>query len=330
MPSPTSSEGAVTILWNEGTVGEWASLFARVPRSTLPQCFAYAGAMGRTHGFVPRLGLIRRDGTPIGIVQLLERRTLRLFHQRQIHRGPLWLDGIEPDLATQEAVFHVLRRACPNNPLSRASLLPELAAGPEAEAMLRRCGFRRFGPGYRTVWLDLSLGEEDLRAAMARDWRQRLKGAEKAGLVIDLDWEAKNLPWLMKQEHEQAQTKQFRPMTGALAVRIRNGLLKGGGKGDGVLMVAALESRSNRAAPAASALFYMHGGSATYQVGWSSESGRKSGAMRLVLWRAALALKARGVGWLDLGGINPDSAPGVTEFKLGTGGQAVESVGLFR
>ncbi|MDQ2103583.1 lipid II:glycine glycyltransferase FemX [Azospirillum isscasi] len=336
MPSPIPSEGAVTILWNEGTVGEWASFFARIPRSTLPQCFAYAGAMGRTHGFVPRLGLIRRDGAPIGLVQLLERRMFRLFHQRQIHRGPLWLDGVEPDLATQEAAFRLLRRACPDNPLNRASLLPELAAGPEADGMLRRCGFRRFGPGYRTVWLDLSRGEEELRAAMARDWRQRLKGAEKAGLVIDLDWEAKNLPWLMKQEHEQALTKQFRPMTGALAVRIRNALVKGGaGKGDGVLMAAALEGRSNDARskdakPAASALFYIHGGSATYQIGWSSDSGRKSGAMRLVLWRAALALKARGVGWLDLGGINPDSAPGVTEFKLGTGGQAVESVGLYR
>ena len=34
--------------------------------------------------------------------------------------------------------------------------------------------------------------------------------------------------------------------------------------------------------------------------------------------------------WLDLGGINPDTAPGVTEFKLGTGGEASESVGLFR
>lgn len=335
MPSPASSEDSVTILWNEGTMGEWASLFARVSRSTLPQCFAYAGAMGRTHGFVPRLGLIRRDGAPIGLVQLLERRMLRLFHQRQIHRGPLWLDGVEPDMATQEAVFRLLRRACPDNPLNRANLLPELAAGPEAEEMLRRCGFRRFGPGYRTVWLDLSRGEEELRAAMARDWRQRLKGAEKAGLAIDLDWEAKNLPWLMKQEHEQALTKQFRPMTGALAVRIRNALVRGGakggvGKGDGVLMAAALEGRSGDAKPAASALFYIHGGSATYQIGWSSDSGRKSGAMRLVLWRAALALKARGVGWLDLGGINPDSAPGVTEFKLGTGGQATESVGLYR
>ena len=67
-----------------------------------------------------------------------------------------------------------------------------------------------------------------------------------------------------------------------------------------------------------------------HRPGWADEAGRKSGAMRLVLWRAVLALKARGVAWLDLGGINPENAPGVTEFKLGTGGQAVETAGLYR
>lgn len=316
------ADGLITIRWNEGTMGEWTSLFARVPRSTLPQCFAYAQAMGRTHGHVPRLGLISREGEPIGLVQILERRTIKIFHQRQMHRGPLWLDGVEPDLETLEATFRQLRRACPDNPLNRASLLPELAARPETEDMLRRCGFRRFGPGYRTVWLDLTRNEETLRAGLARDWRQRLKGAEKAGHAIDLDWEAKNLPWLMKQEHEQAVAKQFRPMTGPLAVRIRNALVKN----DGVLIAAALNGKD----PVASGLFYRHGTSATYQIGWAGEAGRKTGAMRLVLWRAALALKERGVKWLDLGGINPETAPGVTEFKLGTGGQAIETAGLYR
>lgn len=303
-------------------MGEWASLFARVPRATLPQGFAYAQAMGRTHGHVPRLGVISRDGTPIGIVQLLERRLLKIFHQRQMHRGPLWLDGQIPDLDTLEESFRLLRRACPDNPLARASLLPELPASPEMEAMLGRCGFRRFGPGYRTVWLDLSNSEEALRAGLARDWRQRLKAAEKSGLILDLDWEAKNLPWLMKQEHEQAVAKQFRPMTGPLAVRLRNASIKG----DGVLMVAALD----RKVAVACGLFFRHGQSATYQIGWSNEAGRKAGAMRLILWRAAQALKERGVRWLDLGGINPETAPGVTEFKLGSGGEAVETVGLFR
>ncbi len=30
---------AVTILWNEGTIGDWGRQHAAVPRSTLPQSF---------------------------------------------------------------------------------------------------------------------------------------------------------------------------------------------------------------------------------------------------------------------------------------------------
>lgn len=316
----------VSIDWNEGTIGEWDSLFARVPRSTLLQSFAYGRAMGRTYGHLPKLGLIRRDGAVIGLVQILERRILKLLHDRQLYRGPLWLDGVVPDADTLEATFRLLRKACPRSVLSRASLLPELPASPENEALLRRCGFHRHAPGYQTVWLDLTANEEALRARLARDWRQRLRGAEKAGLVLDVDWQAGNLPWLMKQEHEQAAGKGFRPMTGALAVRLRNALVKGGGAGDAALMVTALDKET----PVACGLFFRHGDTATSQISWANDQGRKSGAMRLVLWRAALALKERGLRTLDLGGINPTSAPGVTEFKLGTGGQAVETVGQYR
>lgn len=315
------TDEGVSILWNEGTMAEWSSLYGRVRRSTLPQSFAYAQAMGKTHGHVPRLGLIRRGGATIGLVQILERRFLKIFQQRQMHRGPLWLDGL-PEPAVLEETFRLLRKACPDNLLNRASLLPELPAGPQSEELLRRCGFRPFGPGYRTVWLDLARGEEDLRAGFARDWRQRLKGAEKSGLAMDMDWEAKNLPWLMKQEQEQALAKGFRPMTGRLAVRLRNALVKK----DGVLIATALD----RGAPVACALVYVHGAAATYQIGWANETGRKADAMRLVLWRTVQALKRRRVTSFDLGGINPESAPGVTEFKLGTGGDAIETVGLYR
>ena len=312
---------APRIVWNEGTMGEWSAAFARVARPNLMQSFGYAQAMGRTHGYVPRLGLIERAGEGLGLVQILERRHLKLFHERQLHRGPLWFGGV-PGEEVLEPVFRLLRKAVPNNPLNRASVLPELPAGPAMEALMARCGFTRMATGYRTVWLDLTKPPESLRAGFSTSWRQSLKSAERAGLTIDLDPEAKNLPWLMKQEHDQAAAKSFRAMTGPLAVRLRNALVKA----DGVMMVAALAGGE----PVASALFYGHGRAATYQVGWSNGTGRRTNAMRLVLWRAIQAWKDRGAVALDLGGINPDSAPGVTEFKTAMGGEAVETVGLYR
>lgn len=302
-------------------MGEWSAAFARVARPNLMQSFGYAQAMGRTHGYVPRLGLIERAGEGLGLVQILERRHLKLFHERQLHRGPLWFGGV-PGEEVLEPVFRLLRKAVPNNPLNRASVLPELPAGPAMEALMARCGFTRMATGYRTVWLDLTKPPESLRAGFSTSWRQSLKSAERAGLTIDLDPEAKNLPWLMKQEHDQAAAKSFRAMTGPLAVRLRNALVKA----DGVMMVAALAGGE----PVASALFYGHGRAATYQVGWSNGTGRRTNAMRLVLWRAIQAWKDRGAVALDLGGINPDSAPGVTEFKTAMGGEAVETVGLYR
>lgn len=312
---------SVRIVWNEGTMGDWSAHVRRVARPTLTQAFAYATAMAKTGGFVPRLGVIERDGTPLGIVQVLERRLLRLVEQRHLHRGPLWFDAVPP-MDTLAAVFGLLRRVCPHGLLSRASVLPELPAGPEMEAMLTACGFRRVGPGYRTVWLDLTRDEAALRAGLAANWRQQLRAASKAGLTIDIDPAARHLPWLMAQDEAQARERGFRSVSGPLAVRLRNALILG----DGVLLVRALVG----ADAVAAGLFFAHGTGATYQVGWSNEAGRKTNAMRLVLWEAMRSLKARGITALDLGGINPESAPGVSEFKLATGGEAVETVGLFR
>jgi hypothetical protein len=38
-----------------------------------------------------------------------------------------------------------------------------------------------------------------------------------------------------------------------------------------------------------------------------------------MLFHAALALRAEGVRWLDLGSVNTEDAPGLARFKLGTG-----------
>lgn len=311
----------VEIVWNQGTLAEWNGLYQAAPRATLPQCFAYADAMARERGYVPRLGRIEQGGRVVGLVQALERRSLKFFTQRHVHRGPLWLDGApSPDVA--EATMTWLRRACPRNPLNNLSFLPELPAGPENEALMARAGFRRIGPGYRTIWLDLTRPLDKLRGDWSTTARQRLKKAEKSGLVLDIDPKANNLPWLIAREQEQAKHKGFRPLSGRLAVRLRNALLAT----DGVMMISALLGGE----VVASALFYLHGTSATYQVGWAGDAGRDHHAMRLILWRAVETLKARGVAALDLGGINPDHAAGVTEFKTSLGGDAVETVGLYR
>ena len=40
-----------------------------------------------------------------------------------------------------------------------------------------------------------------------------------------------------------------------------------------------------------------------------------------MLARAAEALRAEGVAWLDLGSVDTEAAPGLARFKLGTGAE---------
>ncbi len=311
----------IRIVWNEGTMGEWGHHFLSIPHSTLPQSFAYAYAMGQTKGHVPRLGLILHGEEPIGLVQVLERTSMKLFRQAHIHRGPLWF-GEPPQDDAMEAVFRILRKTYPDTLFRRLSILPELPAGPAMDELMRRTGFRKTAPGYRTVWLDLKPAPEAIRTRFGGGWRKGLRAAEKANLVLDVDPEARNLPWLVRQDQRQAKNKHYRSASGKLLVRLRNALHQSGG----ILMITALSGKT----PVAAALLIVHGQAATYQVGWSNDAGRKTNAMRLVLWRAITELKKRGITSLDLGGINPEDAAGVTEFKLGLGGDVFETVGLFR
>ena len=80
---------------------------------------------------------------------------------------------------------------------------------------------------------------------------------------------------------------------------------------------------------AAAMLFLTHGAMATYHIGWSSDEGRKLGAHNLILWNAMLALKAKGITSLDLGGVNTGSGAGIARFKLGTGGELLKRSGTF-
>ena len=79
----------------------------------------------------------------------------------------------------------------------------------------------------------------------------------------------------------------------------------------------------------AAMMFLLHGSAATYQVGWSNDTGRQFNAHNLLLWHAIEALQQRGVRLLDLGGVNTQRSAGIARFKLGTGGRVLTLAGTY-
>ena len=70
-----------------------------------------------------------------------------------------------------------------------------------------------------------------------------------------------------------------------------------------------------------------HGTAATYLLGWNGEEGRRLKANHFLLWNAMMLLKKQGFRWFDLGGIDEDSTPGISDFKLGVNGERYALVG---
>ncbi|WP_119677674.1 lipid II:glycine glycyltransferase FemX [Indioceanicola profundi] len=324
MSTPSSSRSpSIRIVWDVGSVPEWYRLMKLTPRSTLTQGFGYAAAMLTTEKWSPRLGVIELEDQPIGLIVMMEKRFLGAVRVARLHRGPL----IRPEAAKSAvlaSVMQVLRQAYPTGLLRWTAIVPELPAGEETEAMLRWAGWRRDkGPGYRTVWLDLSRTEAELRAGLAQKWRNALNQAERVGLTVETDRDGSSLlPWLTERYMADKAAKGYRGPSPALLTRLRTAMHK---DGDILVMRATKDGQD-----AAGILMLGHGLAATYQVGWTGEIGRRTRAHNLLLWRAALELKAQGRHWLDLGGLLPDQAPGVTSFKRGMGGEEVELAGVWR
>jgi lipid II:glycine glycyltransferase (peptidoglycan interpeptide bridge formation enzyme) len=64
-------------------------------------------------------------------------------------------------------------------------------------------------------------------------------------------------------------------------------------------------------------------------MGWADEEGRQLNAHNALLWQAMAYLQELGVEQLDLGGVNTHDLPGISRFKLGTGGQAITLAGTY-
>ncbi|MBK5921450.1 hypothetical protein CCR80_10460 [Rhodothalassium salexigens] len=322
----------------------WAPLVERGPQP-LQQSWGYGAAVAAQGAAVERL-CVELDGRPVALAQTAGRRLAGgLVRLTLLMGGPAWIDP-EPDPAVQAAVVRHLRRAHPRFRRRFLVVQPDLADADAARRVMRRAGLRRVMTGVAPVRLDLAPEPEQLRAGLKGKWRNALKGAEAADLaVVEGGARASAYQWLLAREAAQ------RGLAGYLAppvdmveafAKAEAGAKpgpKGGGRARGakraktsqrqpqatapVLTLTALDGRDKLAGQ----LFLVHGATATYHIGWSGEAGRAAGAHNLLLWRAMLALKARGVRWLDLGPVDTAAGAGIARFKLGTGAEPQVQVG---
>ncbi|MCB9990107.1 MAG: peptidoglycan bridge formation glycyltransferase FemA/FemB family protein [Rhodospirillales bacterium] len=310
------------IEWNGLALEAWEARFAKLKRATLLQSYDYARAACPLYRQKARWGLIYIDEAEAGLVQVMEAGLPgNIIHAVMLDRGPLWFDGFGAP-AHMAAFFAAFNREFPARFGRRRRVIPETADA----ALLLESGFRRLErPGYQTVWVDLQQDEQALRAAMKPQWRNKVNKGEKAGLQIEWDETGETLPELLTIYQSDKSTKGYDgPSVKLLRAMAKTFIPQG-------RFLAGRTVLDNQ--PIAAILILCHGSAATYQVGWSSEDGRKTAAHNHLLWQAACRLKDKGIKDFDLGGVNDDAdnpgAKGIKQFKEGMGGQTLTYAGHF-
>ncbi len=307
----------LTLAWDDLKPRDWARLQGS-GRSVLEQAHGYGEAVAAASRYRIRRAAIRRGREVIAVAQVFRRDFGPLHLVRQM-RGPHFAADV--DAATRAEVYARLARQFSWRRGEVHFWMPELEDGADARALMAGLGKRRMVTGYASIWLDLRQDEAALRADLDRRFRRSLGKATAARLKIDIGHGGGNLDWLLTEHDAHRRQRRLVAPSGDLARAIAGAQPNA----RDTLVVQATTGST----PIAGMMFLRHGDAATYYVGVTTPAGRLANAHHLTMWRGVMALREQGVAWLDLGGLNTDTMPGVAGFKLGLGGRLFTLAGTF-
>ncbi len=307
--------------WDTLNRQEWESVLTERGGS-LQQSWAYGEAMRSLGVGVFRAAVYSPRGQLLCLGQLTARRILAYLVVATCSRGPIWTEeGLALDPMSRAAALKGMQKALPASGW-KAVLISPNDPGPTDPALHR---FHRVMTGYSTVMVNLSNDEEALRRALQGNWRNRLVKAERAlagasqgpsRWSLHLNASMGPTRTVLKQEGLQRSARGF----SGLPLGFIEQFIGAHKDANRAFLLARVDVGSELAA---GLIFLLHGSRATYHIGWGNDLSRQNNLHTLLMWRAMLELKRRGIRLLDLGGVNTESLAGITRFKLGTGGEPI-------
>jgi lipid II:glycine glycyltransferase (peptidoglycan interpeptide bridge formation enzyme) len=244
-----------------------------------------------------------------------------------INGGPLVRKGCDSDGETLVWCLKAVvdEYACRRKLSLRINPLPACSEWNQSvESAFRENNFQMTAnPGqYRTIIINIGQPLDVIRKQLHQKWRNCLNNAEKqnifviSGTSLEL-FEKFNLLYKQlrsRKDFDVDQDDSFFMMVHKTLDESEK------------LYISIAETEG---VPIAGHISSMLGDTCVYLLGASSEQALKTKAAYLLQWHTIKAAKEKGCHWYDLGGIDPQSNPGVYHFKQGMGGEEVAAPGPF-
>lgn len=305
---------------------EWISLLQQFDDANIYQTWEYGSVRWGEKSLSHQV--VKRNGEVIAIAQVTIKKVPFLgLGMAYIPWGPLWrkrdnpidfkifqhsIGSLKDEYAKKRGL---LLRIAPNIVKQKDDSIENLF---REESFSIKSSYHQ----YRTLLLDLTPPIEKLRKDLDQKWRNMLNQAEKKGLEI-VEGDGDELyDIFLKLQSEMQERKNYIPGVNYQEFReIQKGLphplkMK--------IMICKFEGE-----PVSSAVFSGIGDTGIYLLGATGHKGMKTKGSYLLQWRAIQWLKGKGCRWYDLGGINPETNPGVYHFKAGLSGIDVHHIGIY-
>jgi lipid II:glycine glycyltransferase (peptidoglycan interpeptide bridge formation enzyme) len=305
------------VKWELLLQAEWEE-FHSSHHGALQQAWLYGEALNALGVSVQR-AMVWEDGRLLAVAQFMCKRVLGYLSVASCTRGPVWHPDVTPP--QRAAIYKRLRQTLPVPRLKVVLFSPDQIALEVDPAETQ--GLSRVMTGYSTVLLDLKHSLPTLKAGLEGKWRNRLnKALATEKIRFHVQPSLKRCEWLLGKELDQREAKKFH----GLPTEFVQAYIAAAADHRQAFVVAYAELGKNTIA---GMLFLIHGQVASYHMGWADEEGRQLSAHNALLWESVAYLQAMGIELLDLGGVNTHDLPGISRFKLGTGGRAVTLAGTY-
>ena len=306
---------------------EWEADVAEFEDYSYRQTWAYGVALADKRGATSEHVAIRRGAETLGLADVRVKRAPVIGGGlAYVSGGPLIraADGRSSDperlaACVDELVDDFVRARGLKLRLMPPVGLPEF--NESVAAVLRDAGLvpAERAAAYRTVLLDITRPLEEIRSSLHQHWRRQLKKAEKNPLEVTFGTSRDRFEQVARMSAALRERKGYElDLDAMFYADVQDGLREED------RLIVGLVAKDGE--PVAGTIVSVHGDTAVYLVGASTDAGRETRAAYLLHWRTIELLQERGVAWYDLGGIDPVANPGVTSFKLRTGGVDVAAV----
>jgi lipid II:glycine glycyltransferase (peptidoglycan interpeptide bridge formation enzyme) len=301
---------------DSSTPGEWAQMLDSFSDANIYQTWSY----GRIRWGEENLShiVLKRDGKPLAIAQLRIVRPTRLkFGIAYLRWGPLFdsrSKALNPEIAL--AMAQALEQEYVHKRKLFLRILPN-AFEPSPRAAVIRSTFSRFTPEplgaentYRTFVLNLTPELAQLRRGFDVKWRNQLTRSEKNNLHVIAGHGREEYRTFCEIYDQMLKRKGFKTTVDVEEFgRMQEDLPE---QHRMYVLIAEHDG-----IPVAGLVASAMGDSAIYLLGATSDVGLQSKGAYLLHWKLIERLKANGIRWYDLGGIDPEGNPGVFHFKKG-------------